>query len=475
MAAKGRLFKLFWVFTEKFGVVFLSVISFLVFAKLLTPTELGIGIFILSIFELLSFFYSSVLDSALISFKKINDRLCGTVFWSSMLICALTAPILFFSLHHYLNDPTLTLTLFIAAVYLPVQISTRIHIATLRKSGNFKSLAKRTLIGKVIGMSGAIFLAFQGFGSLAIVAQAFIMSAVSSLMLFVAHPLRLPLVFDKTLAYDLLRVGLPVSGKAFSFKFFGNGIIIAIEATLGAAAVGIYNFANRLVYLPRDAILGAIVNYAQPVFANRKNNNQDIDTFFVDATRLALFFIMPLFAGFGIVGPELVSLIFGEKWEKAYPLLGYISLVVAASFYFIFLPSYLVAVKKTIKGMIGEIVGSGIALVAYMLLYKYFGLFSFVIGLMLRLFIVCIVNFKVTTNVSQVSFSTLMVSFLKPSLCTAFMVIVLLVAKQYLVGVVSLPELIVYQIIIAVMSYLTLLSIVERRFVSNFKGFLSRK
>lgn len=52
--ANHRLITLGWIFTEKFGLIFLSMITFVVYARLLSPAELGVGTVIIAIVELLS-------------------------------------------------------------------------------------------------------------------------------------------------------------------------------------------------------------------------------------------------------------------------------------------------------------------------------------------------------------------------------------------------------------------------------------
>ena len=64
--ANHRLVTLIWIFTEKFGLIFLSMITFVVYARLLSPAELGVGTVIIAIVELIGLIYSSVLEDPLV-------------------------------------------------------------------------------------------------------------------------------------------------------------------------------------------------------------------------------------------------------------------------------------------------------------------------------------------------------------------------------------------------------------------------
>ena len=84
--ANQRLTTLIWIFTEKFGLIFLSMITFVVYAHLLTPTELGIGTIIIAIVEVVGILYSSVLEDPLVRLERLEDKHISTAFWFSVLI-----------------------------------------------------------------------------------------------------------------------------------------------------------------------------------------------------------------------------------------------------------------------------------------------------------------------------------------------------------------------------------------------------
>ena len=84
--ANHRLVKLIWIFTEKFGLIFLSMITFVAYARLLSPTELGVGTVIIAIVELIGMMYSSVLEDPLVRLERLEDKHIATAFWASVLV-----------------------------------------------------------------------------------------------------------------------------------------------------------------------------------------------------------------------------------------------------------------------------------------------------------------------------------------------------------------------------------------------------
>ena len=239
---KSRVTKIAWIVTEKFGVVFLSILSFFIIAKYLTPEELGVGVFILGIMELFSFFFTSIVDSSFISVKNIEDKNNGTVFWSSLILSLITSVILVFGLSIYYSDSHLILMVIVASTYIPLQALSRVHIVHLRRAGQFKSLAQRSIFGKVVGMLVAIALAIYGFGTWALIAKAVIMSLVSSVTVLIAYKVKIPFNIELPFLYRLVAIGLPASAKAFSSMSLLRGLVVMIETTLGSAQLGYFNF-----------------------------------------------------------------------------------------------------------------------------------------------------------------------------------------------------------------------------------------
>uniref|UniRef100_UPI001A9FB141 oligosaccharide flippase family protein n=1 Tax=Pseudomonas sp. 43(2021) TaxID=2813560 RepID=UPI001A9FB141 len=88
--ANRRLMTLVWIFTEKFGLIFLSMITFVVYAHLLTPTELGIGTLIIAVVEVVGILVSSMLEDPLVRLQRVEDKHISSVFWFAVLVSLLS-------------------------------------------------------------------------------------------------------------------------------------------------------------------------------------------------------------------------------------------------------------------------------------------------------------------------------------------------------------------------------------------------
>ncbi|MDU0355990.1 oligosaccharide flippase family protein [Paraglaciecola aquimarina] len=364
-----RLNRLFWVFFEKFGLIGLSIISFVVYAKYLTPSELGLGILLLSMIEFWAMFLIAIVDSSMIRLKEITKENDGTTFWLLLIVSSLIAAITFGGYYLYFDDDIALWAGLIAVVYLPIQTVTRVHIVHLRRQKSFKALANRTIFGKVCGMAVGICLAVSGMGAFAVVSQSAVMGLVSTIFLMYFERRPLPLIIDLKWAKEQFYVGLPASLKATNLNLFTKGTIFIIESFLGTAAVGFYNFANRLVELPRGAIVTALMGYAHPVFSDKNNRGESLESFFISSTKIALLFTMPMFVGLSLIAGPLISELFDDKWMPSIDILAGIAILTAFNMYFMFLPSVFVAKGQTKLGLKGQIGTSILALLFWFLLF----------------------------------------------------------------------------------------------------------
>lgn len=189
--ANHRLVTLGWIFTEKFGLILLSMITFVAYARLLSPAELGVGTIIIAIVELVGLIYSSVLEDPLVRLQRLEDKHISTAFWAAVLVSLLSIVLISVAVVFYTSDPMLRWMTALASVKILFTMMARVYVAQMRRSGNFKMLASRTLLGKVVGGVAGIAVALWGLGAWAVIAQALIMEFVSIIVLMRADPRRI--------------------------------------------------------------------------------------------------------------------------------------------------------------------------------------------------------------------------------------------------------------------------------------------
>mgnify|MGYP003625238858 CR=1 FL=1 len=361
--SKHRIIRLLWIFFEKFGLVFLSIFSFFIYAHLLLPEELGQGALVLGVVELITLIFTSTVDSSFVRLDKVSTKQDATLFWAGNLFSLSSMALINIGTFIYTTNPEIRLLMAVASTLLLLQMASRVYVAHMRRSGNFKALAMRTLLGKIVGMAVGIGAAYYGMGAWAIVLQAISMQFIATSMLMMGDKRALPIFIDFKFFRELIVVGAPIALKAVNASILSKGILIVLGIVAGPAAVGYYNMANRLVDLPRSAIYGGIMGYALPVLSRRKHDAANLKGFYTQATLISFLLLAPIFVGLSIFASDVILLIFGEKWRPSIPVLQILSIVAALSFLFLFTSSLLAAMNKAKLTVKAEILSTCVGLV----------------------------------------------------------------------------------------------------------------
>ena len=383
-----RLVTLSWIFTEKFGLIFLSMITFVVYARLLSPEELGVGTIIIASVEVIGILCSSVLEDPLVRLERLDERHIATAFWVAVLASLVSIAIITAVAMLWLASTALQWMTALASVKILFTMMARVYVVQLRRSSNFRMLASRTLLGKVSGGVAGISAALLGLGAWAVIAQALIMEFVSILVLMLGDRRRIPWVIDGPFLRELLTAGLPVAVNTLSSQTLQRGVNVILGITAGTHAVGIFNLAMRMIDLPRTAFYNGLMSYALPAFARRSAEPSRLIGFIFDSTAISCFLLTPIFIGIAVTADDIVLLIFGAKWADAIPLLQVLACTAAIGNTAMYATTALVAVNRTHLTLKAEV---GTTLLALALVYglgPLYGGMAAALALLLRMLIV---------------------------------------------------------------------------------------
>ncbi|KNH28972.1 polysaccharide biosynthesis protein [Pseudomonas syringae] len=373
--ANHRLVKLIWIFTEKFGLIFLSMITFVAYARLMSPAELGVGTVIIVIVEMFAILYSSMLEDPLVRLEHLEEKHICTAFWFAVLISLASIVVISIAAMLYTKSLVLQWMMAAASVKILFTMMARVYVVEMRRTGNFKMLASRTLLGKVAGGVGGIAIAFWGYGAWAVIAQALIMEFVSIVVLMLGNRRRIAFCIDGPFLRELLTAGAPVAINVMSWQTLQRGVNVVLGITAGAHAVGMFNMAMRIIDLPRSAIYNGLLSYALPVFARRGSDTARLIEVISDSTAISGFLLTPLFVGIALTAEDIILLIFGAKWADAIPLLQVLACTAAIGNTAMYAMTALVAVNRTHLTVKAEVATTLLALaLVYSLGHLYAGM-----------------------------------------------------------------------------------------------------
>jgi O-antigen/teichoic acid export membrane protein len=466
--ANHRLVTLFWIFTEKFGLIFLSMITFVVYARLLSPEELGVGTVIIAIIELIGLVYSSVLEDPLVRLERLEDNHISTAFWASVLVSLLSIVVISAAAFLYTSDPVLRWMTAVASVKILFTMMARVYVAQMRRSGNFRALASRTLLGKICGGVGGIAVALWGLGAWAVIAQALIMEWVSIIVLMRADRRRIAFYIDRPFLRELLKAGAPIAVNSLSTQALQRGVNVLLGMTAGANAVGMFNMALRIIDLPRTAIYHGLMSYALPVFARRSAEPSRLHAIISDSTAVSGFVLTPLFIGIALTANDVILLIFGAKWAEAVPLLQVLACTAAIGNIAMYATSALIAVNRSYLTIKAEVATTVLALALVYSLGSVYGDMAAALALLVRMVIITPLQIRGVNSATGYGWRLFVDTSYRSVIASLVMAAVVLMvsSRSGFEGYLHL----ICNIVVGVLSYAVAYSVMHPRWPQEFKS-----
>ncbi|MDQ4099728.1 MAG: oligosaccharide flippase family protein, partial [Chloroflexota bacterium] len=210
-----------------------------------------------------------------------------------------------------------------------------VYEARLRKRLQFQRRVVPEL-GRALTKGGtSVGFAFAGLGAWSLVAGQVASSLVAALLYWSVSQSRPRLEFDWSIARALCRYGAQYAMFALLAVAIKDVDYLVIGRRMTADDLGYYTLAFRL---PELAILGTCYVFSAtlfPIFAKLQMDPLRLAAAFARAVRLLLLATLPLGVGMSLVSPELVRVVFSEKWIPAVPALRWLALyasVTAVSF-----------------------------------------------------------------------------------------------------------------------------------------------
>lgn len=309
-----------WNAVDHGSTTVISFLSLIIFAKLLEPRDFGVYSMAFAIIEIASILPSNLFYEALVRYDRATDEHFDAAFTVSLLLSALTLALVWFILPYFQPIVADSRVVNIGrALALALIVSGPVSIFTARQSREFgfRILAQRTLVGRLAGAALGIVAAFLHFGVWALVIQYLAVTFLGSiaLVLFSAWKPRLTAAWHP--AGELVGYGVGavialsatfVTKRAFAFS---------VGVYLGTEKAGLLNLAFRMFDTVWAISAAAISEVVLPLMAKMQGDQKRTLKAYRTTTVLGCFLLYPAFAGLGVVSPELIHLIFGEKWLLA--------------------------------------------------------------------------------------------------------------------------------------------------------------
>jgi PST family polysaccharide transporter len=311
---------LFWSGLENGGLAVISLGGLVLYSRLLSPADFGLFSVTLSIFELCSLLATMVFHDALIQYRSVKDIHFDSAFTVSMAISFLLVGIswlcapLFESVAKVNGAGAI---FFAMSLSYPALAASSTIVARQRRELDFRALAIRSLGGRIAGAVAGLVAAAYGLGVWSLVIQQICTSFVGSIVLWLAADYKPRFRFNAGAVSEIAHFGL-MSTSNLVLSFSAKRLFVFIAGLrIGFVEAGYLNIAFRIVDMLWSILATAVTQVSLPMLSDLRVDEGRLSRAYYKSVSFACLFLFPCFTGIALVAPELVSLVFGSRWQPA--------------------------------------------------------------------------------------------------------------------------------------------------------------
>lgn len=314
----------FWMVLGTGGQTLFQFVLFIVLARALGPEAFGVVGIATAFIDISNLMGRAGLTEVLVQRQEMTDEELDTAFWSSFAIGTLLTLAMFFgaqSLADLFKVPELKIVMQILSPMSLLFAAGTVYEAKLRRSFGFRAIAARNVSATMVSGTIAMVMALTGFGVFSLVAQRLTYYIWYIIAILVATRWLPSPRFRWRIALDQLNSGLAVSLSSLLGTGNQRVLDLIVGYFVGAQGLGYLRIAWRGIDLLLELSIRPVTTVTLTSLARLQNDRPALIQAYLRLVHMTAVFIYPLFVGAAIVAPELLTLMFGTKWQASIPLM----------------------------------------------------------------------------------------------------------------------------------------------------------
>jgi PST family polysaccharide transporter len=441
-----------------------TTLLFVVLARLLTPEDFGVVAIAVVFVALLQLLVEGGFRDALIQRAELERGHVDTVFWTSVGTGVLLAGGLVLAarpLSVLYREPLLAQILPVLAIGLLAGALGSTQVAQMRRALRFRPLAIRAISSNVVASAAAVVVALLGGGVWALVAQFVVLNIVQSVLLWVLASSRPGLCVSRRHFHDLFGFSRNSLGTQL-LQFTNNrGDDFLIGAVLGPGPLGLYSVAYRLLTTLNDVINRSLLGVAFPVFSRLRHDPERLRNAYCLVLKVGTAVAFPGFLFFTVAAPEVVEVVFGDRWMPAAPVMAVLAIFGALQTALMITDSCLQAIGRPEIVFRNRLVNTSVQIASFAVAAP-FGIVWVAWALVARAYLLAALPVLSLIRAGVVDLRSWLRSFLTPALATAAMLAAAAVVRAALHAHVGPGIRLAAMVVVAALIYPAALAVIDR-------------
>lgn len=310
-----------WATGQVWGVRVLTLATYVVLARLLSPADFGVVAIALVVVSLAQVLQEQGLSQAIVQRPDLSRAHVDAAFWCISGVSALLAGLVAGSalMLDRLVDGSSDLrgVLLMLSPVILLSGGASVPTALLQRDLRHRALAARTLVSALLGSAVGIVAAVLGLGPYALVLQVLAATVAGLVALIVTVDWRPSPRFSRAAARDMAAVGSALAGMQVLNEVRLRAPVLVVGALHPIAAVGLLSAGQRLHSTASDTVFAAVNAVALPAFSRARGDAQRLRRGMLVTLRAGSLAAVPTFGTLAMFAGDLVPLLLGEEWTGA--------------------------------------------------------------------------------------------------------------------------------------------------------------
>ena len=320
-----------WTTFSSVILALLQILQLVILARLLDPSIFGLMAITSVVIGFAQAFLDMGISNAIIHKQEVSHTQLSTLYWLNILsgvvlfiIVSLCAPLVAL----FYQEAELTNIIILVAMTFLIQPFGQQFVVLWQKELRFNDIAKVDVITKLLSLLVSVIFAYYNYGVYALV-YGVLAGTLLQTLVFIYKGFReytISFVFQLSDVREFLNFGLYQMAEK-TLNYFNSQIdTLLIGKLLGVETLGVYNIAKHIIMKPIQIINPIVSKVSFPVMAKIQHDTDKLKEIYLKTINLLSSTNFPIYLFMLMTAPQLVALIFGEKWIDAVVIVQILSI-----------------------------------------------------------------------------------------------------------------------------------------------------
>ncbi len=292
-------------------------------ARRLSPADYGIAGTAGLLFGLLALVTDGGLARAIVVMRARESRVVSQVYAAACLTGVALAAVMIaaaYPIAGFYSEPRIAPVIMLLSVVLLFSGANAVPLAVLQQDLKYRQIAEVEFGKTLVQGLTVLVCALSGlrYWSLAIGLIAGYVAAFLLLRRHVRLTLSTP---SRETVGPIAAYASQLAVSSIAWYMYSSGDFAVVGRVAGLAALGYYQFAWNVAQLPGEKLANVLQAVVLPFFGSIGEDRAALKHYFLILSELLVAVMLPILAGFALVSPIAVPLIFGSKWLASIPVM----------------------------------------------------------------------------------------------------------------------------------------------------------